>query len=338
VLVCALAGAAFVVAPITPAHAATIGDLQAQANDLAAQIDQNAEKASELSEQIKFAQEQLDTATAAAADAQERIAAAKAETARLVAIVREHAAVAYRNSTNANTVSVFSVNPEATARLDHYTAAASQRDDTTMHQLTQARETYAQTQAAAQDAARVAQAQKDDLAQKRSEFDAQNAELQSNLSKVKGDIADLVAQAEAARRAAQAPPPSVTSSGIKGTSFDPSTLPPASGRGAIAVAYAMAQLGKPYVYAGAGPDTFDCSGLTMMAWAAAGVSMSHNSEAQYAQFPRVSMDQLRPGDILWAPGHVGIYVGNGAVIHAPHTGDVVRYINASYFDGAVRPG
>jgi cell wall-associated NlpC family hydrolase len=100
----------------------------------------------------------------------------------------------------------------------------------------------------------------------------------------------------------------------------------------------MAQLGKPYVYAGAGPDTFDCSGLTMMAWAAAGVSMSHNSEAQYARFPRVPMDQLRPGDILWAPGHVGIYVGNGAVIHAPHTGDVVRYINASYFDGAVRPG
>lgn len=104
---------------------------------------------------------------------------------------------------------------------------------------------------------------------------------------------------------------------------------PASGRAAVAVSTALAQLGKPYVWAAAGPDAFDCSGLTMYAWAAAGVSLSHASSVQSQQGTSVSIADLRPGDLVfyYSPvSHVGMYIGNGNIVHAPHTGSVVQIV------------
>ena len=76
----------------------------------------------------------------------------------------------------------------------------------------------------------------------------------------------------------------------------------------------------------AGPNTFDCSGFTMAAWKAAGVSLTHNAAAQYSQTIRISQSQLQPGDLVFynGLGHVAIYVGNGNVIHAPHLGTWVQ--------------
>lgn len=116
-----------------------------------------------------------------------------------------------------------------------------------------------------------------------------------------------------------------------------------SPQAALAVNYAIAQLGKPYVFAAAGPDTFDCSGLTLMAWRQVGVGMAHFAATQFEQFPRVSVDALEPGDLVFfypTIHHVGIYIGGGKMIHAPHTGDVVRVasINRGNLVGAVRPG
>lgn len=97
------------------------------------------------------------------------------------------------------------------------------------------------------------------------------------------------------------------------------------------LAYARAQLGKPYLWGGAGPKAFDCSGLTMMAWRQAGVSLSHYTGAQWRETARVPLSQLRPGDLVFygssgeSSYHVALYVGGSQVIHAPHTGDVVRY-------------
>lgn len=102
---------------------------------------------------------------------------------------------------------------------------------------------------------------------------------------------------------------------------------PATGQAAAAVQYAYAQLGKPYYYGGSGPDSFDCSGLTMMAWSAAGVSLPHNAAAQQAEIPAVSLADLEPGDLVFygSPAyHVTIYIGGGRVIAAPHTGTVVQ--------------
>lgn len=110
----------------------------------------------------------------------------------------------------------------------------------------------------------------------------------------------------------------------------PTTPAPASGA-AAALTYAKAQVGKWYQWGGAGPNTFDCSGLTMMAWRQAGVYLSHGSQAQYRESRRVAIKDLQPGDLVFygaSPAtnhHVGIYVGGGRMIEAPRTGYQVRY-------------
>src|SRR5215216_929054 len=100
-----------------------------------------------------------------------------------------------------------------------------------------------------------------------------------------------------------------------------------SGSAAAAVAYARAQVGKPYCYGGAGSACFDCSGLTMMAWRQAGISLPHSSAAQYNVGRRISAGELQPGDLIfyYSPiSHVSVYIGNGQRISATHTGDYVR--------------
>jgi cell wall-associated NlpC family hydrolase len=117
---------------------------------------------------------------------------------------------------------------------------------------------------------------------------------------------------------------------------------PATGSAAAAVKYAYAQLGKPYVWGGAGPNSFDCSGLTMMSWNAAGVSLPHNAAMQQSDVPSVSLSALQPGDLIFfgSPAfHVGIYIGGGNMIQAPHTGADVEITPVSYMSpsGAGRP-
>jgi uncharacterized protein YgiM (DUF1202 family) len=115
-------------------------------------------------------------------------------------------------------------------------------------------------------------------------------------------------------------------------------------RGQIALAYAKAQLGKPYVWGAEGPNSFDCSGLTLRAWQAAGINLPRTSQMQFLASPRVSMSNLRVGDLVFfygpSPTHVGIYAGNGKVINAPRPGRVVEYTQISYMPvaGATRPG
>jgi cell wall-associated NlpC family hydrolase len=119
---------------------------------------------------------------------------------------------------------------------------------------------------------------------------------------------------------------------------------PTSTQAEKAVAFAYAQIGKPYVFGAAGPDAYDCSGLTMASWAAAGVSIPRTSYEQWDDLPHVPISQIQPGDILVFndAGHVGIYVGDGELIDAPQTGlDVEKVALSGWYsetlDGAVRP-
>ena len=116
-----------------------------------------------------------------------------------------------------------------------------------------------------------------------------------------------------------------------------------SGMAAPALAYAMAQVGKAYVWGAAGPSAFDCSGLTMMAWAQAGVSLPHSSSAQFSSGRRVAASDLQPGDLVfyYSPiSHVEMYIGDGLIVGAANPGAGVRVseLSSMPYVGAVRPG
>jgi peptidoglycan DL-endopeptidase CwlO len=180
-------------------------------------------------------------------------------------------------------------------------------------------------------------------ASERASIESQLAARRSLLSSIRGEIVHLKAQ-EAARQAAlkrqlaaqiqtqqqQGPAealsstvaPVTTSTGSSSSASAPA--PPATHGGVVGIA--MQYLGVPYRWGGASPSGFDCSGLVMYVYAQVGVSLPHSSYAQYGMGSPVSRDQLQPGDLVFFDGlgHVGIYVGGGNFIHAPHTGDVVK--------------
>ncbi|MEU1907403.1 C40 family peptidase [Streptomyces hygroscopicus] len=113
--------------------------------------------------------------------------------------------------------------------------------------------------------------------------------------------------------------------------------------GRRALAYALNQIGKPYVWGAEGPDSFDCSGLTSTAWAHAGRIIPRTSQEQWRQLPRVPISQLRPGDlVIYYKGasHVAMYAGNGQVVQAPRPGQRVKLspLASNPIQGAVRPG
>ena len=170
-------------------------------------------------------------------------------------------------------------------------------------------------------------------------IEQQLAERQSLLSALNGEVQRLLAAQYAAQlRAAQAAQARVaaaqaqatqtydqTAVGVSASTPEGATLVPPSKYGGV-VGAAMSELGTPYVWAGSGPGGFDCSGLVSYAYSQVGVSLPHSSYAMWGDGTSVPKDQLQPGDIVFFDGlgHVGIYIGGGEFVHAPHTGTVVQ--------------
>jgi len=180
-------------------------------------------------------------------------------------------------------------------------------------------------------------------AERRRQIEGQLAERQRLLSTIKDQIAKIKAQeADRQRRLQEQAQQFVDQQESGGSSSSGSSSstpsadgasgsspPPATHGGVVGVA--MQFLGVPYVWGGASPSGFDCSGLVMYAYAQVGVSLPHNAAMQYSYGSPVSRDQLQAGDIVFFDGlgHNGLYIGGGSFIHSPHTGDVVKISSLS---------
>jgi peptidoglycan DL-endopeptidase CwlO len=181
------------------------------------------------------------------------------------------------------------------------------------------------------------------IAALRDQRKAQADSIGKALQQKKSVLATLTAQQQA-QVVQKASPGGATGTGTT-TASDP--LPASGSQADAAVAFAYKQLGCPYVYGATGPcpDGFDCSGLVMSAWAAAGVSIPRDTYEQWAALPHIAASDIQPGDLLYydGVGHVAMYVGGGYIIDAPQTGMDVEKIPmstewyAANFVGAARP-
>ncbi|MDT5035410.1 MAG: peptidoglycan DL-endopeptidase CwlO [Micromonosporaceae bacterium] len=164
---------------------------------------------------------------------------------------------------------------------------------------------------------------------------SQQAEQDGVLAAKKQQIEDEIGRLQKLRQAG------TPAAGAGTGSLRPTACPAeyVGGPGGTAAAKACGLIGKPYIWAGAGPVGYDCSGLTMTAWSAAGVRLDHSARNQKSRTKGISRGDLRPGDLIFFYRdihHVAIYVGDGWFVHAPHTGDFVRMAQLTgYYAGNV---
>ncbi len=344
---------------------------------VAAQVEALQERAGSAAEAYNGAKLDLAQVQSRLAKAQGKLSTQQKAVAAATSTMGALAAAQYRSGgMDANLELLLSDDPatflQQAASLDQISAHQTEL----VRKVAVARAQMAQTQLAiAQQAAQV-KATRDQLAARKAAIEGDLAKAQRLLSSLKAEerarllaaqrLADerAAAASRAARSAARAAllsaqdqpaaassfgssgssgtDTSSSSDGSSGSAGSASPSPSGSGGAGAAVAYAYSKLGSPYVWGAAGPNVFDCSGLTMRAWAAAGVSIPHFSGAQYGAGRRVSRSDLQPGDLVffYSPSeHVGIYVGGGMVIHAPRPGSSVKLapVGSMPYAGAVRP-
>ena len=295
----------------------TIKDVQARVDRLYHAAEQASERYNAI--HVQLTQMRGDVAALQADQSRQQKATEKARQVVADSIVREYEG----DSLSAVGQAVVSTNPSAfVSQLTTMSAFNSMQAGQYSTYLTQAKALALRQSATQQQLTRIAALDK--------QAGQDKASIAKNLAAAKGLLGTMQAAARAQMFSASRSAPRVANV-------------PASGRAAAAVHFAMAQLHKAYVYGAAGPNAYDCSGLTMAAWAAAGVSLAHSAAAQAGEGTPVSASQLQPGDLVfyYQPiSHVGMYIGNGQIINAenPSTGVVITGLYTMPYSGAVRPG
>ena len=326
----------------------SISEVRKQVDQLYAQAEKVTEQANALGDQLNAIDRRVRKLTVDVDSQQQRVTSMRAD-------IGEFAAAQYRTGGVDSTVQVLVAdNPdEFLARMSTVKAYSAQQGDLLRRlqngekQLAEQRASrsaelgrFREAKAAVDDRRKVALR---NAARAKAILDRLTAEERRRLAAAE---ARRQAEARASRsrdRSTPQPDPQPAPRSPQPPAPEPDPPPSGGSRGETALAFARAQLGEPYVYGADGPDSWDCSGLTMGAWGSAGVSLPHSSRSQYANSAKISKSQLQPGDLVLFYSdrhHVGLYAGGGRVIHAPRPGKSVEYINMDYmpYAGAARPG
>ncbi|WP_106350952.1 C40 family peptidase [Antricoccus suffuscus] len=276
---------------------------------------------------------ELDKQTAAAAAAQTQFDAAKADVDAAKVQVAAIGATSYKTS-NAQSLQAILTSSSPQDLIDQLGTldTISAYNAQTLAKYAKAQKSAAANKTAIDGAKAAAAAAEKQISDKKAYYEAELPTLQAKLATLTAAQQVQVDQASGQTQGASAP------KAVTAPAAAPTAAPAASGSAAQVVTTAMAQQGKPYVFGAAGPGSFDCSGLTMYAYASIGISLPHSSGAQRGYGTPVSLSALAPGDLVFAPGHVAIYIGNGTVVHAPTPGSPVRTMPMKYmnFDAARR--
>ncbi|MEU6035178.1 MULTISPECIES: C40 family peptidase [Actinomadura] len=274
-------------------------DARKKLTKLNEQVEQLVEKYNQVGEDLKIAKRKLQATKRAGADEQKTFN----ELRRKIA---EMAATAYKNGDTGDVVGFAGAEDpqkilDQSAVISHLSRNRSSELDQFLASTQRLRREQAQAQAAY-----------DEVAKKAKELREKKAEVDKSIA----------AQKKLLRRLGERDDKPGAGGGATYNG-------PASGSARTAINFAYAQLGKPYVYGAEGPNGYDCSGLTMRAWGAAGVNLPRVTNSQYAATRRVSFDALQPGDLVFfnSLGHVGLYIGGGKMIHAPRTGKNVEIVS-----------
>jgi cell wall-associated NlpC family hydrolase len=295
-------------------------------DEVKAKVDKLYEEAEAATEKFNGAKEKQEKLQKEISTIQDNVARGQEELNELRDSIGLAAAAQYRTGTIDSSLQLFlSSNP------DDYLDKASTADQLSAQQVDALKKIQEKQRELAQDRSEASEKLKD-LASTRTELGKKKKEVQNKLAQAQKLLNTLTAAEKAALADQQN-----RASRDSAERVDLGNVGSASGRAAEAFAAAQSQLGKPYVYGATGTASYDCSGLTSWAYAQAGVGIPRTSEAQANAGQRIySQSQLKVGDLVFFFNdlhHVGLYAGNGQIIHAPRTGTVVRYESMSTIGG-----
>lgn len=334
-----LAGLAFA----RPAHGVTSAEKKAQVQEAKARLDAMTSQLEQTVSEYNAAQDAYEAATSKVAECQAQINETSEKIASLQSRISSRASAMYREgSTSYLEVLLGSSSFDDFASTWDMLDQLNAEDASLVSSTKEMKEKLDQAKIELEANEAAAKSELDNQVALKASIEAQEAAYQAEYNSLNSEYQQLLAQeqeAEARRQAAAAAAytPSVSrssTSGSGGGGYSSSSSIPSHGS---VVDYAESRLGCPYVWGASGPNSFDCSGLTMWCYAQVGISLPHYDRSQYAAAKaRLNPSDAAPGDVLWRPGHVAISTGGTNYIHAPHTGDVVRHASGGYWVCALR--